>query len=439
MRLLFSVALAGLVFGFGSARPAPGNPDSRGGPEAAHSAAREEYGLGRRDQDPASCSCEEDDPVVYAKLKALSSSPSKVDPSARTYFPPPESQGGWRKLDDPDSIRRVAGMDPDRLKELRAWLRRSDNRNSAAVVIRRGYIVLEEERGNSATSDSRQVASCSKAICATVLAIASKQSRQRRTPIRMSFDDKAFDFIPWAQPLSDPRKAAITRRARAAVVETTEKPGSDVPAGKVTEGTVFGVRDTRFTLGGEPTFLLGMSYYGALGATQEFVRSDLDALRRHGFNWMRVWATWRAFDRDVSAVDAEGGPREPYLGRLKWLVAECDRRSLIVDVTLTRGDGTNWGAIPDLKAHQRAIETLVGALRVHRNWYLDLANERDVRDGRHVPPEDLKTLRDQVRRLSMSHPVSITRIGSSGAHRSRLRLIIVPQKMADVWASCQLR
>ena len=26
----------------------------------------------------------------------------------------------------------------------------------------------------------------------------------------MSFDDKAFDFIPWAQPLSDPRKAGIT-------------------------------------------------------------------------------------------------------------------------------------------------------------------------------------------------------------------------------------
>ena len=101
-------------------------------------------------------------------------------------------------------------MDPDRLKELRAWLRQSDDRHFAAVVIRRGYVVLEEERGNSAASDSRRVASCSKAICATVLAIASEQSRQGRTPRRMSFDDRAFDFIPWAQPLSDPRKAKIT-------------------------------------------------------------------------------------------------------------------------------------------------------------------------------------------------------------------------------------
>jgi hypothetical protein len=151
-----------------------------------------------------------DDPVVYAKLKELSSSQTRPGPSARTYFPPPEFEGGWRRLDDPDSIRRLAGMDPGKLKELRAWLRQSDDRDFAAVVIRRGYIVLEEERGNSAASDSRRVASCSKAICATVLAIASEQSRQGRTPRRMSFDDRVFDFIPWAQPLSDPRKAAIT-------------------------------------------------------------------------------------------------------------------------------------------------------------------------------------------------------------------------------------
>jgi CubicO group peptidase (beta-lactamase class C family) len=101
-------------------------------------------------------------------------------------------------------------MDPDRLAALREWLRQSDRRNFAAVVIRRGYIVLEEERGNSAVTDSRRVASCSKAICATVLAIASEESQQGRTPRRMTFDDRAFDFIPWAQPLSDPRKARIT-------------------------------------------------------------------------------------------------------------------------------------------------------------------------------------------------------------------------------------
>jgi CubicO group peptidase (beta-lactamase class C family) len=70
--------------------------------------------------------------------------------------------------------------------------------------------VLQVERGNSAASDSRRVASVSKAVCATVLAIASDLSQKGKTPRMMTFEDRAFDFIPWAQPLSDPRKAQIT-------------------------------------------------------------------------------------------------------------------------------------------------------------------------------------------------------------------------------------
>ena len=132
---------------------------------------------------------------------------------AEDYFPPSESAGGWRSLADrPDDIRRTAGVDPARLKALEQWLLRSDDRDFAAVVIRRGYVVLQVERGNSATTDARRVASVSKAVCATVLAIAAEQSRQGRTPRKMSFDDPAFDFIPWAKPLSDPRKEKITVR-----------------------------------------------------------------------------------------------------------------------------------------------------------------------------------------------------------------------------------
>jgi hypothetical protein len=147
----------------------------------------------------------EDDRTVYGMLKTLTT-PKKVE----AYFPPPESEGGWRKLGDPDDIRRLGGMDPAKLGELKEWLLESDKRGFAAVVIRNGYIVLEVERGNSSKTDSRRVASVSKAICATVLAIASEQSQQGKTPKKMSFDDPAFDFIPWARPLSDPRKAKIT-------------------------------------------------------------------------------------------------------------------------------------------------------------------------------------------------------------------------------------
>lgn len=111
---------------------------------------------------------------------------------------------------------------------------------------------------------------------------------------------------------------------------------ASLSSGRLRGATTLGIDGTRFTLDGKPTFLLGISYYGGLGAPQDFLRCDLDDIQKHGFNWLRVWATWRSGDQDVSAVDAQGRPREPFLGRLQGLVAECDRRGLVVDVTLTR-------------------------------------------------------------------------------------------------------
>ena len=140
----------------------------------------------------------------------LAPNTTRAKPPNKGYFPPPESKGGWRKLEDPRDIRRLGGMDPDKLKKLKRWLQRSDQRHFAADIIRHGYIVLEVERGNSAKTDSRRVASVSKAVCATVLAITSERSQHGLTPRKMAFGDRAFQFLPWAKPLSDPRKARIT-------------------------------------------------------------------------------------------------------------------------------------------------------------------------------------------------------------------------------------
>ena len=152
-----------------------------------------------------------DDPVFYAALKAATTPQKKTSAAdAEIYFPPPESQGGWRKARSMAEAASTAQMDVAKLAELQEWLLQSDERPFAAVVVRRGTVVLEVERGNSAATDTRNVKSCAKAICATVLAIASEASQRGQTPRKMTFDDKAFDFIPWAEPVSDPRKARIT-------------------------------------------------------------------------------------------------------------------------------------------------------------------------------------------------------------------------------------
>ncbi len=156
-----------------------------------------------------------DDDVFYAALQAITSEGAdealpEASESGANYFPPPESQGGWRFVETAEEIEAVAEMDAGKIDQLRQWLLDSDERPFAAVVIRHGTVALQVERGNSAVADARNVKSCAKAVCATVLAIAAEQSRQGQTPNRMSLDDKAFDFIPWAHPLSDPRKAQIT-------------------------------------------------------------------------------------------------------------------------------------------------------------------------------------------------------------------------------------
>lgn len=179
--------------------------------------------------------------------------------------------------------------------------------------------------------------------------------------------------------------------------------------------TILGVEGAHFTLNSRPAFLLGFSYYGALGAPEDFIRKDLTELRIHGFNWLRVWATWGGYDTNVSAVTAEGLAREPYLTRLKWLVAECDRRGMVVDVTLNRGN-----ELRGFQAHLAAVDTLVAALKPFRNWYLDLGNERDVGDARHVSLGELKELRAKVRILDPQRLVTAS-FGGHDLNRTDVR------------------
>jgi hypothetical protein len=165
-------------------------------------------------------------------------------------------------------------------------------------------------------------------------------------------------------------------------------------------------------LNGKPVFLYGISYYGALGASEEAAQRDLDAMQRHGFNWFRMWANWQAFDNDVGAVDAEGRPRELFLKKLEALIAECDRRGMVVDVSLSRGNGVSGPArLQTPEAHQRAVETLMTALQPLRNWYLDLSNERNIRDRRHSSFDHLKALRETAHRLDERRLITASHAG----------------------------
>jgi hypothetical protein len=176
--------------------------------------------------------------------------------------------------------------------------------------------------------------------------------------------------------------------------------------------TTLGIEGTQFTLNGEPAFLFGLSYYGALGASEEILQKDFADITRCGFNWIRVWATWSSSSNDVSAVDAQGYPREPFLSRLEQLIVRCDGHRMVMDITLSRGNGVAGSPhLQTLAAHRRAVETLVMALRPYRNWYLDLSNERNIRDKRYTSFGDLEDLRKLIRDLDPNRLVTASHGG----------------------------
>lgn len=174
-----------------------------------------------------------------------------------------------------------------------------------------------------------------------------------------------------------------------------------------------GISETKFTINGRPEFLLGISYYGALGASEDSILSDLDVMQKCGFNWIRVWATWCSSDKDISAVKpVDGTPREPYISKLKWLVGECSRRGMIVDVTISRGiDITGKPRLASYEAHLNAVKTIIDSLRDYKNWYLDLSNERNIKDSRYTSFGDLIKLRQAAHQLNPQLLVTASHAG----------------------------
>jgi hypothetical protein len=85
---------------------------------------------------------------------------------------------------------------------------------------------------------------------------------------------------------------------------------------------------------------------------------------------------------------------------------------MVVDVTLSRGNGVSGSPrLQTLAAHRRAVETIVAALKSQGNWYLDLANERNIRDRRYAGFSDLRELRAAVRRLDPGRLVTASHAG----------------------------
>jgi len=126
---------------------------------------------------------------------------------AEDYFPPPDSQGGWRTAADAARARKMAGIDVRRLDQAFQYAA-TTSQHGGLLVARHGWLVYEKYYGKGHREANPAMASVGKAYTSIACGILLEEQHGR---IPEGLDQKVFtpEYLPEAFPLSDPAKAGI--------------------------------------------------------------------------------------------------------------------------------------------------------------------------------------------------------------------------------------
>jgi CubicO group peptidase (beta-lactamase class C family) len=145
--------------------------------------------------------------LLAASVGNVASSAEAAE-TPKAYFPPPESNGGWRVATDPEEVRRLAGMDLKKLDEAWDYVKSLDD-NSSLLVVRHGWLCYERYQGGVTPTSNEDMHSCGKAFTGVAVAVLMNE-KPDLFPERL--DQLVYDpkYLPKeAFPLTDPRKAEI--------------------------------------------------------------------------------------------------------------------------------------------------------------------------------------------------------------------------------------
>lgn len=133
--------------------------------------------------------------------------PTRSAASETQYFPPPDVQGGWRSLDHPAEIRRVAGIDVDRLDQALQYTQ-TTSQHGGLLVLRHGYLVYEKYFGRASRDANPNMYSIGKMFTSAACGILLSE-RSDRFPGGLAQKVFTREYLPEAFPLDDPRMAEI--------------------------------------------------------------------------------------------------------------------------------------------------------------------------------------------------------------------------------------
>ena len=122
------------------------------------------------------------------------------------YFPPPDSEGGWRTLEQ-NQLRKVAGLDPHKLDEAFEYASRT-SQHGGLLVVRHGWLAYEKYYGKGNREANPAMASLGKTYTSIACGI---MLREKQASIPEGLEQKVFTekYLPEAFPLDDPSKADI--------------------------------------------------------------------------------------------------------------------------------------------------------------------------------------------------------------------------------------
>src|SRR4051812_41785901 len=128
--------------------------------------------------------------------------------AADDYFPPPDSDGGWRATKNAGETRRLAGLDTAQLD--RAWeFTQRCSQNGGLLVVRHGYLAFERYYGRANRNANPDMASTGKAYTSIACGIMLNEFKGK---IPEGLDTEVFTetSLPEASPPDAPRRSEIT-------------------------------------------------------------------------------------------------------------------------------------------------------------------------------------------------------------------------------------
>jgi len=173
--------------------------------------------------------------VLFFGLLAVGGAPASLakglspdaPESAASYYPPPESAGGWRRCKNNKEVRELAAMDPQKLDLVGRENTVLYGGPWALLVVRHGYIAGEWMGVPAMPQTTFDVWSCTKSATGIAYGLLLDDSRNHRLPDdgQIDLESQAYSYIPEGHPLTDPAKEQI--RLRHLLSMTSGIPGED--------------------------------------------------------------------------------------------------------------------------------------------------------------------------------------------------------------------